>query len=116
MNGGVGFCTGFGGLTGAAGVADAVCMNALTLRYVCMSDALILMLGVAVATLTETVLLEPLGMPGAGTCGEPKPSGMVTCLAFGDQPAAMDFRTASHLSMCVVARPNTLWYPNGCMH
>ena len=99
MNDGLGFGIGFDVLTGIVGIDDVVCMNALTLWYVSMSDALILVLGVAVAMLTETVLFAPLVVPGAGTRGDPKPSGMVTCLAFGDQPAATDFCTAAHLSM-----------------
>ena len=71
------------------------------------------------ATFAETGSTPPVGrsvVVGVGTCGDPNPLGILTCVALGDQPAAIDSRTAAHLSIWVVARVNALLYPNGLVH
>lgn len=105
-----------GGTGTGEGVADELFMNALTLWSVCKSEELMVMFCLAVATLTVTGLWGSLVTPGAGTRGDTKPFGVVTFVAFGDNPAAIDFWTAAHLSKWVVARENALLYPKGLVH
>ena len=54
--------------------------------------------------------------PGAGSCGEPNPSGTFTSVALGDHPAAKDFLIAAHLLVLSTANAKILVDPKGLVH